>query len=305
MNVETIKSITLGHAVGDALGVPVEFADREELEKKPVADMLGFGTYMVPAGSWSDDTSMSLCTLAALCRRGWSYEDVMKNFAEWLFKNKFTSTGETFDVGRTCWNAIINYAQNGKPLDKCGLSDELSNGNGSLMRIYPFVLAAYQKENFDEIIEKGSALTHAHPRSVLACQIYAYVLVALLNERSKGSVIYALRKATIKFACNPEIKEFLRLTADFEKTPINDIKSSGYVVDTLEAAIWCLLTTDNYKDCVLKAVNLGGDTDTVAAVAGSLAGLLYGYGAIPKEWLSVLKKRDAIEKVCQIVAQHL
>ena len=217
MNVETIKSIVLGHAVGDALGVPVEFADREELEKKPVSDMLGFGTYMVPAGSWSDDTSMSLCTLAALCNVGWSYEDVMKNFAEWLFKNKFTSTGETFDVGRTCHNAIINYAQNGMSPLECGLSDELSNGNGSLMRIYPFVLAAYQKENFDEIIEKGSALTHAHPRSVLACQIYAYVLDALMKERSKKSVIYALRIAAIKFAYNPEIKEFLRLTADFEK----------------------------------------------------------------------------------------
>ena len=141
VSVEKIKSVMIGHAVGDALGVPVEFCEREELVENPVTDMKGYGTYDVPAGAWSDDTSMSLCALDAMCREGWKWDDIMNNFVKWCSLDEYTPTGEMFDIGRTCLNAIQNFLKtDGKPALECGLSDERSNGNGSLMRIHPFAL---------------------------------------------------------------------------------------------------------------------------------------------------------------------
>ena len=180
---DQIKAVMLGHAVGDALGVPVEFQSRERLEKDPVVDMRGFGTYPVPAGSWSDDTSMSLAALDSLASGKIDYNEIMDNFVKWCFNNEYTPTGEMFDIGRTCMDAIRNYAlcQEGeRNALLCGCDDENSNGNGSLMRIHPFVLMAFFKEDlhndWTQIVENGSSLTHRHPRSFLGCRIYALIL---------------------------------------------------------------------------------------------------------------------------------
>lgn len=304
MSVEKIKSVMIGHAVGDALGVPVEFESREYLAKNPISEMEGFGTYNFPAGTWSDDTSMSLCTLSALTKENWSFENVMDNFFDWLSNNKFTATGETFDVGDTCFNAIINYGVNKIGVSACGLADEYSNGNGSLMRIHPFALMVYYNKHkypdWENIVEQASALTHAHERSKLACKIYTMVLFALLDNSSKDAVRVALKQAYNRYYENPERNHFERLFFDdFHKLASDKIKSTGYVVDTLEAAIWCLMNTDNYKECVLTAVNLGEDTDTVAAIAGSLAGALYGYNSIPEDWRNTLKRTEYIEELCE------
>ena len=314
-----LKSVMIGHAVGDALGVPVEFRSREQLDADPVTDMMGFGTYAVPAGAWSDDTSMSLAALDVLTKKDPSFEAVMQRFADWLLKGKYTPTGCTFDVGGTCRAAITEYLWNkipvcGKASDtlqaapQCGRSDERSNGNGSLMRIHPFVLYAHfnstRMYEWMELIKNASCLTHAHERSVLGCLIYTFVLFHLFADPNKDSVALALRRAQCHLRECPELVHYQRLwNVDFAKTPRNGIKSSGYVVDTLEAAIWCLLTTDSYRECVLKAVNLGEDTDTVAAVAGGLAGALYGYDAIPEEWKSTLLKREYIEEMCERAAR--
>lgn len=305
-----LKAVMIGHAVGDALGVPVEFCSRDELKREPVTDMRGFGTYDVPAGSWSDDTSMSLCTLEALCREDWNGNMIMNNCIRWLGNGEFTPTGEAFDVGGTCLNAIQSYAKNPKqPAVACGQTDERSNGNGSLMRIHPAVLYGYETclNRSDDgywlwmgLIKNTSALTHAHARSVMACYIYGYCLSALLKEPSKQSLKDGLRFAGEDLDYLQEFEHYTRLfRPDFDKLPEDEIKSSGYVVDTLEAALWCLLTTDSYRECVLKAVNLGGDTDTTAAVAGGLAGALYGYDAIPREWRDTLLRREYIEEMCE------
>lgn len=300
-----IKAVMLGHAVADALGVPVEFSSRAELDCDPVVDMRGWGAYNVPEGCWSDDTSMSLATLDALARDGLNYESIMNNFAGWLDDGDYTPTGAVFDVGGTCHAAIRNYTRDKSksPLE-CGLDGEYSNGNGSLMRIHPFVLYAYTRglspDSLIEIINNGSSLTHRHEKSKLACLIYAFVLYNLLNEQSKESVERSLNKANGYFTGVADMLCFDRIfDKNFSALPREQIKGSGYVVDTLEAAIWCLLTTNDYKSCVLKAVNLGDDTDTVAAVAGGLAGALYGYDSIPNEWLRVLKKRRYIESLCE------
>lgn len=299
-----IKSVMLGHAVADALGVPVEFKGREALRKNPVVGMRGFGTHHVPAGAWSDDTSMALCAFDALCHEDWSFDSVMENFVAWFERGEFTPTGICFDVGRTSMKAILDSICNQKPALKCGCDAEYDNGNGSLMRIHPFVLYAHAKElPLDEwigLIKDASAITHAHERSKVGCLIYAFVLMQLLRENSKEGVLSGLRRTKCELQDCEEICHYGRIfESGFAYLDESEIRSSGYVVDTLEAALWCILTTESYKECVLKAVNLGEDTDTVAAVAGGLAGALYGYDAIPEEWRDVLIKRDAIEDLCE------
>ncbi|MBR2387280.1 MAG: ADP-ribosylglycohydrolase family protein [Clostridia bacterium] len=321
MKKDYIKAVMIGHAVGDAIGVPVEFYLRKNIEKNPVADMRGYGTYDVPAGTWSDDTSMSLAALDSLSGGEVDYFDIMVNFAKWLNNGDYTPAGKSFDVGRTCLRAILNFAgvayleehgfilPPGFDIFECGLRDEYSNGNGSLMRIHPFVLYAHAKGlpfvEWIDIIKKASMLTHAHSRSQIGCIIYTSVLMELLKEQSRAAIVRGLERAKAALSDHPESVHYERIFKEnFSLLARDEIKSSGYVVDTLEAAIWCLLTTDSYRDCVLKAVNLGGDTDTVAAVAGGLAGALYGYDAIPEEWRNTLIKREYIEKMCETCAEN-
>lgn len=292
------------------MGVPVEFCDREELDSSPVTRMKGFGSYPVPEGAWSDDTSMSLCALDVLAKNTVDYNAIMDNFARWCVSDEFTPTGSTFDIGGTCLAAIHSYlAPDCKPAIRCGQKNEYSNGNGSLMRIHPFVLYAYAKKmpysEWGILIKNGSALTHAHPRSIVGCLIYSFVLIHLLTAPTKASVSLALGRAKCYLENNREFAHYGRLfRPDFKTLPREEIKSSGYIVDTLEAALWCLYNTESYEECVLKAVNLGEDTDTVAAVAGGLAGALYGYGAIPQKWLDTLIKRDYIESLCDSASEN-
>lgn len=312
--IEKIKAVMIGHAVGDALGVPVEFASREEVDANPVEDMEGFGTYPYPAGTWSDDTSMSVAALDSLAKGEIDWDEIMCNFGKWLHDGDYTPSGETFDAGRTCVKAIVNYFANNTKAIESGGTDEYSNGNGSLMRIHPFSLFLYTKGNFDlQIIHNASALTHAHKRSQMACGIYSFVLWELLKSPSKAAVVRGLSKAKRFYHEWDEMKSYYKMLFrrigltelhfedpdTFERAKRDEIKSSGYVVDTIEAAIWCLMNTHSYKECVLTAVNLGDDTDTIAAIAGGLAGALYGYEAIPQEWRNTLIKRDYIEEMCE------
>lgn len=304
---QQIKAVVIGHAVADALGVPVEFQRRSRLDANPVCDMRGFGTYPYPAGCWSDDTSMTLAALDVLCIGQVDWDGIMQGFADWYDHGDYTPTGELFDIGNACCVAIQNYTVRQMPALSCGVKGINSNGNGSLMRIHPFVLFAHAKgmshDDADELIAQASCLTHAHDRSILGCQIYACVLQALLQNPQKDSVYHALETAGKRYADYPEFSHYERIFApDFAELARDEIKSSGYVVDTLEAAVWCLLRTDSYRDCTLMAVNLGEDTDTVAAVAGGLAGALYGYDAIPAGWLSTLKRLDYIEDMCRRAA---
>lgn len=305
---EIIRSVMIGHAVGDALGVPVEFCTREELRRRPVTDMMGYGSYPVPAGAWSDDTSMSLGALDVLADGDVRYDKMMENFVKWCDCSAYTPTGEMFDIGCTCRRAIQNFTWGASPL-ACGMAGKYDNGNGSLMRIHPFVLMTYfcgnLRAEWERVIENASSLTHAHERSLLACKIYALVLLSLMETPSKASVRAALREAKARYVQSAEYFTYERLFAeDLAELPEAEIRSSGYVVDTLEAALWCLLTADSYAECVLKAVNLGEDTDTVAAVAGGLAGALYGYEAIPENWRKTLIRREYIEQMCARAAEN-
>lgn len=348
-----------GVVTGDALGVPVEFCEREERDRDPVTGMCGYGTFHLPAGSWSDDSSLTLAALDSLGDGKWDLADVMDKFALWLDGGEYTPAGDTFDVGRSCCQSIRNFERH-RDVHACGTRGERENGNGSLMRIMPFVLYLYRGQKRKGLpdaeviarIHEASALTHAHARSCIACGLYYFMAREILEHRDKvwlglpekadhtglqaeseaqesavtdnaveesgnGNIaaptvtpqlLELLKKGLAagfrfydgrpEYAADLDFYRRLRDPEQFRQTDRKDIRSSGYVVDSLEAAVWCLLTTDTYRDCELKAVNLGEDTDSVAAIAGGLAGLYYTMDGIPAEWLDVILNRDLINDLC-------
>lgn len=307
MDAKIVKGMLLGLAVGDALGVPVEFDSRKSLKAEPVKNMRGFGTWGQEAGTWSDDTSLTIAAMESIARLGKiDFQDIMENFLRWYDYDDFTATGKRFDIGNTTRAAIVRFARKLLPPTKCGATTENSNGNGSLMRILPATLYLFGtrgKIGGDElkIIHDFSALTHGHAVSQIACGIYSLIAAQLLNGKNLSEAfLLGMNNAKNFYGADDSFKTFSRLCDEnFSALPEEKISSSGYVLDALEAALWCLLTTDDYKSLALKAVNLGGDTDTTAAIAGGLAGIFYGAEAIPDEWLKILKRRDYLEKISE------
>lgn len=308
---------TIGLVVGDALGVPVEFKTRKEIEKNPITSMREYGTHNQPMGVWSDDTSLTLALLDSIIQcKTVNYIDIMDKFSSWLLYGEYTALGEVFDVGNATSKAIMNYGHGVEPIE-CGGVSECENGNGSLMRILPlaFYLCNHEELDFYDqmfLIHNVSSLTHRHVISLMGCGIYTMVAKNLISERRflKESIRDGIQKAFDFYDRLPEYNAIhcydrLRSLDQFQKLPDNQIYSSGYVVHTLEAAIWCLLNTMSYKQCVLKAVNLGDDTDTVGAVTGGLAGIYYGAESIPKEWTDVIVKREYIKGLCDELQQVL
>jgi len=300
----------MGLAVGDAMGVPVEFRNRDVLDRDPVVDFREHGTFDQPMGTWSDDTSLTLCLLDSLSG-GLDYSDIIDKFQKWGDTGAYTPHGTAFDMGRTTINSLYKYKLGVAPL-LCGGDQATDNGNGSLMRILPAAFYLFSQYGTDvmndkamDIVHKISGLTHRHPRSLAACGIYVSIAVGLIGKGTiKESVSTGVKNAIAYYDSNPitkgETVYFKRLlhTDKFADFPRKSIRSSGYVVDTLEAALWCLLTTSSYSECILKAVNLGEDTDTVAAVAGGLAGISYGYASVA-DMGSKLVKSEFILSLCR------
>jgi ADP-ribosylglycohydrolase len=316
---EQIKAVLLGVAVGDALGVPVEFKSRGTFK---ITDMVGFGSHSQPAGTWSDDTSLTLC-LADAMAEGFTGDSLVEKTAEnmirWVEKGDFTAHGEVFDIGTSTSKAIRNLRK-GLPPTESGCADVNENGNGSLMRIAPLVFHVSdkpQEERF-EIVRQVSAITHAHPISILACIIYVEYLIKLLKggdkyttfEATQKEIMDALRKGPLRGYYKNEITDYFMPIIfpcnEWQLCDESDIESGGFVADTLKAVIWCFLTTDGYRDAVLKAVNLGSDTDTTAAVAGGLAGLYYGFGkgGIPNDWIGMLARTQDILNTADKIAKR-
>ncbi len=303
-----IKDILLGVAVGDALGVPVEFKSRLYLYQKPVKDMIGYRVYNQPPGTWSDDSSLTFCLAESLVL-GYDLMDISRCFINWKTNAYWTAHNEVFDIGITTANALddlgqILYQKDEKRLKNLIYEgDEFKNGNGSLMRIAPLLCYIKGKELAEQfkIIKEVSALTHRHIRAAIACLVYLNFMEHLLGGISKEAAYKQTQETIGNFLDSIELSQnewehFDRILnqniADF---PEDQINSSGYVIHSLEASFWCILHSDNYSDAVLKAVNLGIDTDTTAAITGGLAGLIYGMDAIPEHWLNQLARRDDIE----------
>lgn len=251
---DRIRSLVYGLAIGDALGVPYEFMPRGSFA---CTGMSGHGTHDQHAGTWSDDTSMTLATIDSLAtKRGFDARDMRARFEQWLFDGLYTCDGYVFDCGMTTERAL----RAGR-----GMCCERDNGNGSLMRILPLAL---MPGVLGGDVREASAITHAHDTSKMACM----ELVMTARQVMDGE----------------------RPVSSF--TSRDQVRSSGYVLDTLTASRWCVATSDSYEEAVLKAVNLGGDTDTTAAVTGGLAGLLWGHESIPERWVEGVRGRRWLEK---------
>lgn len=298
---ERIWGAVYGHAIGDALGVPVEFCPRESLDADPVTEMRGQGTHRQPPGTWSDDTSLMLCLLEVV-KPDLNLKKLADRFRAWRRFGHLTPHGQVFDIGISTRRALQRIAAGVAP-ELAGGAAEEENGNGSLMRILPVAffpeLTAHQMVR---LAWRAASPTHRHPRSLLACGLFVLLCRRLLNGDPPSTAYRAVvGEAPTLFAatpCGAELAHFRRfLSGELHLAPRREIQSTGYVVHTLEAAAWCLLTAEDFSTTVLTAVNLGEDTDTTAAVAGGLAGAAYGLGALPERWLAQLARRDRLENV--------
>ncbi|MGV7116422.1 ADP-ribosylglycohydrolase family protein [Paenibacillus kyungheensis] len=301
------KDGIIGLLVGDAVGVPYEFLDRETIARHPAVDMIGYGTHQQPAGTWSDDGALTVALLVSLIHHPeLDTIDLGRRFIQWYRQGIWAARGEVFDIGIATRKAIAHIEQDPTRPEQAGGNDEYSNGNGSLMRILPLIYKLVNKDAATRLdwITRVSSLTHRHPVSILGGLIYVEIGIQLLQSPSSTTLKQCYQQAcqhiNVQYADYPEIERYQRLlSGEIDQFPIEEISSSGYVVHTLEASIWVLLHTSNYREAILQAVNLGEDTDTTAAVAGGLAGIYYGYEQIPKEWLHPLARLEEMVEYCE------
>ncbi len=285
----------LGLACGDAVGTAVEFSVPGTFE--PLVDMVGGGPFGLELGQWTDDTSMALCLASSLidCQHnvddGFNAEDQIKKYIQWRDNGYMSSTNRCFDIGNTVSHALYHYEKNNNPYS--GSTDKYSAGNGSIMRLAPVPLCYFNSiEDTVKYAELSSKVTHAADEAVDACHFLSIVIHRALNGDFKDDILFntkSLRPLSLKI---DEIRQ-----GSYSLKKRSDIKGTGYVVESLEAALWCFYTTSNFKDAILKSANLGDDADTTAAICGQIAGAYYGADSIPEHWISHLAKLDILKDI--------
>lgn len=306
-----------GLCLGDAMGVPYEFRTKREMLFHPAKEeMSGYGSHNQPAGTWSDDTSMTLCLADSLAET-WpllDYRDIMQRFERWLYQADYTAGQKVFDCGNSCRESISRFKFRDPVL--CGGIQGRDNGNGSLMRILP--LAFYIRKKYPDmeigeeqmkLVAKVSSLTHRHPRSIVACGIYICAALEIMRTGClKEGIQKGVQKAFSFYERDPKYGGQLEHFSEIQnpeklaKRPAVEIIGKGYVVDTLKTALWSLMRSESFKDAILNCINCGYDTDTTAAVAGGLAGLVY---PLPGDWLQTIQNRELVSEVCRNLERAL
>lgn len=300
----------IGLALADAMGVPVEFKTREYLKINPVKDIIGKGTYFQPAGYWSDDTSLTIATMDAIIANSGiinekTYTKIADNFVSYYMYSSFTPANHIFDIGHTTQNAILKYRNEHCLPYEAGGNTIHNTGNGALMRILPIAYYAFQNNlstdlTYD-IVRKTSSITHRLDTCSLGSFIYVEIAKKLLEgETKKDAYSYIQTLDYSRYFPEKIIDDYSRVLkhniTEFEEASIS---SRGKTLPSLEASLWSFMSTDNYQDSILKAINLGEDTDTIGAITGGLAGIYYGSNNIPKKWLSKLAKIEYLENLCK------
>ena len=300
------KSIWLagiyGVVIGDTFGAPFEFKSRDHMQHHPLLKLEDVDNTI-----WTDDSAMMLATLSSIINtKTIKYTDIMDQFIEWRYSGKYTADGRTIGVGMICNEAIARYRRS-KDIFTCGGTHFDENGNGSLMRIMPVCILLSKDKDIKEedkvaIIHDVSGLTHNHIISKIACVIYYFIVDNIINNNlGKVDIVKdAIEKATKYYKDEEYFNVYDRLKDidEFKQLPYSEIVGDGYVLHSLEASIWCLLNTDSFEDCLLHAINLGEDADTTAAIVGGLAGLYYGYVAIPSYMVNQVARTEWIREMC-------
>ncbi|MCC9076496.1 ADP-ribosylglycohydrolase family protein [Litorilinea aerophila] len=293
---DRFRGALLGLACGDAVGTTLEFQPRGHFE--PLTDMVGGGPFHLAPGEWTDDTSMALCLAASLVAcNGFDARDQMDRYVAWMQQGYMSSNGRCFDIGITVSTALRRYLATDDPFS--GSADPLSAGNGSLMRLAPVALFFYP--NLEAIVHyagESSRTTHGTAECVDACRLFAAMLYKALAGKDKETILappHLPAETTGPAGLAPKIQAIAE--GNYRDKAEAEIVGNGYVVNSLEAALWCFWRTDSYREAILQAANLGDDADTTAAICGQLAGAYYGASAIPASWLERLALRDQIEEL--------
>ncbi|PZT57734.1 ADP-ribosylglycohydrolase family protein [Paenibacillus silvae] len=297
LNKDRFDGCLIGLAVGDALGTTVEFSAPGTFE--PVTDMIGGGVFGLEAGQWTDDTSMALCLAESLIRQqGFDAADQMRRYTNWYKVGYMSSTGECFDIGGATRSALERFVRTDEPYS--GSSDPMTAGNGSIMRLAPVAMAyAHQPAEAVRYAGLSSRTTHAALESVEACEALAAIVVAGLRGADKATM---LSPETMKrwrtepgMPFSPGIEEVV--SGSYQRKEPPEIQGSGYVVRSLEAALWAFYKSSSFADGALLAVNLGDDADTTGAVYGQIAGAYYGQSGIPAHWQDKLTMKEDFERL--------
>jgi ADP-ribosylglycohydrolase len=286
-------------AIGDALGAAVEFSPPGTFE--PVTGYRAGGPHGLEAGEWTDNTSMALALAASIAESGWDLNDQIRRYVRWWRHGEYSVNGRCFDIGLTIRAALLRFQQTGDARSSASTS-ESSSGNGSIMRLAPvpirFVyLFPDRISELAALAAESSIPTHASPQCLSACQYLALVLAGLMHGVDRDEVLSSdwepLQRLRADHPLHPAVDEVA--AGSFRRRSPPAIVGSGYVVKSLEAALWAFRSADNFREAVLKAVNLGHDADTTGAVCGQLAGACWGVAGIPPEWLDGLARREQLE----------
>ncbi len=292
---ERVRGCLLGLAVGDAVGTTVEFRPRGTFA--PLTDLVGGGPFRLQPGEWTDDTSMALCLAMSLLETGgFDPVDQMERYCRWYRHGYLSSTGQCFDIGTTTAQALRQYEITGEPFS--GSDHPRSAGNGCLMRLAPVPLFYFpDRDRLVHWAGESSRTTHGAAECVQASRLFAELLYRALAGMTKAAILQPLDAAAIAGLAlhSPQLQAIAAGT--YQTKPREDIRGTGYVVESLEAAVWCFATTDTFAAAILTAANLGDDADTTAAICGQLAGAYYGASSIPASWLSRLTWGDQITAI--------
>jgi len=286
----------LGLACGDAVGTTVEFMPRGSFQ--PLTDMVGGGPFRLEPGQWTDDTSMVLCLAVSLIEcNGFDPADQMRRYVRWWREGYLSSTGACFDIGNTVASALHRYELSGEPFS--GATDPYSAGNGSIMRLAPVpMFYAGDLQLVDYYAAESSRTTHGAREAVDASRLFGVMLALALRGATKAEILSDEHLALFSDGdLAPAIRDIAQ--GSYRVKGRDEIKGSGYVVQSLEAALWCFWQTNRYGEAILLAANLGDDADTTAAVCGQIAGAFYGAEAIPETWLAKLAERELIQDLAQ------
>jgi ADP-ribosyl-[dinitrogen reductase] hydrolase len=281
---DRFRGCLLGLAVGDAVGTTLEFKPPGSF--KPITGMAGGGPFRLKPGEWTDDTSMALCLATSLVEKnGFDPKDQMDRYRRWWKEGYLSSNGRCFDIGNTVSAALRQYRQTGDPF--AGSTDPHSAGNGSIMRLAPVPMFYYPDlGGAVQYAAESSRTTHGAPECLDACRLLAGIIYRALSGTSKEDVLF---EETGSFQGERKIMAIAR--GEYRNKSLGEIRGTGYVVQSLEAALWCFYHTDTFEAAILKAANLGDDADTTAAVCGQVAGAYYGESGTPTKWLDRVAMR--------------
>jgi ADP-ribosyl-[dinitrogen reductase] hydrolase len=288
------RGCLLGLAVGDALGTTLEF--KRPGTFKPIKDMTGGGPFHLKPGQWTDDTSMALCLAESLIeKKGFDPIDQLQRYLRWNREGYLSSTGKCFDIGVTVGSALARFERTHEPY--CGPTDTHTAGNGSIMCLAPIPLFyASEPETAIEKSGESSKTTHGAPTCVDACRYLGALIVGAVNGTNKDELLSDHYTAVPKYwERSPLVKEIDEIASgSFKRKEPPEIKGTGYVVQSLEAALWAFFKSRSFEEGALLAVNLGNDADTTGAVYGQLAGAFYGEKWIPEAWRNKISHHDLI-----------